>query len=263
MTKLLLERIPDASASERQAVGAAVQSIAQGAAEGDRRLQQAFDFLKKNRIADAARLLKAVAEDKSARAAQETAGAEEDRKEAAGAYRNLGAIAGLGDPKGALEAYEKVVALDPDDLESLLRIGAIQIDYGDLNEAQTRLGRVLALAKADDKVFFRYRAQLLLGDVQVAQGDLAGALKSYRDSLAIADRLAKSDPGNAGWQRDLSVSYGKLADVYLKSRQPAAAQKALAAGRDIVARLVANFPDWAQWKQDLAEFDRQIAALKH
>ena len=52
-----------------------------------------------------------------------------------------------------------------------------------------------------------------VGDVQVAQGDLAGALTSYRDSLAIADRLAKSDPGNAGWQRDLSVSYNKVGDV--------------------------------------------------
>ncbi len=49
--------------------------------------------------------------------------------------------------------------------------------------------------------------------MQVAQGDLAGALTSYRDSLAIADRLAKSDPGNAGWQRDLSVSYEKVGDV--------------------------------------------------
>jgi hypothetical protein len=46
-----------------------------------------------------------------------------------------------------------------------------------------------------------------IGGVQEAQGDLAGALKSYQDSLAIRDRLAKSDPGNAGRQRDLSVSY--------------------------------------------------------
>ena len=44
-----------------------------------------------------------------------------------------------------------------------------------------------------------------VGDVQVAQGDLAGALKSFRDSLAIRERLAQSDPGHAGWQRDLSV----------------------------------------------------------
>ena len=49
--------------------------------------------------------------------------------------------------------------------------------------------------------------------MQVAQGDLAGALKSYRDSLAIIERLAQSDPGNAGWQRDLSVSYIKVGDV--------------------------------------------------
>ena len=36
-----------------------------------------------------------------------------------------------------------------------------------------------------------------VGDVQVAQGDLAAAMQSYRDSLAIRQRLAQSDPGNA------------------------------------------------------------------
>ena len=45
------------------------------------------------------------------------------------------------------------------------------------------------------------------------QGNLPEALKAYRDSLAILERLAKADPANAGWQRDLSVSYGKVGDV--------------------------------------------------
>ena len=49
----------------------------------------------------------------------------------------------------------------------------------------------------------------------MAQGNLAEALKAYRDSLAIAERLAKADPGNAGWQRDLSVSYEKVGDVLM------------------------------------------------
>jgi eukaryotic-like serine/threonine-protein kinase len=49
--------------------------------------------------------------------------------------------------------------------------------------------------------------------VQVEQGDLAAALASYQASLAIAERLAKADPGNAGWQRDLSWSYSRLAKV--------------------------------------------------
>jgi hypothetical protein len=31
--------------------------------------------------------------------------------------------------------------------------------------------------------------------------------------LAIAERLAKADPGNAGWQRHLSVSHDKIGDV--------------------------------------------------
>ena len=47
----------------------------------------------------------------------------------------------------------------------------------------------------------------------VAQGNLPEALKSYQDSLDIRDRLARADPGNAGWQRDLSVSYKKVGDV--------------------------------------------------
>jgi hypothetical protein len=47
--------------------------------------------------------------------------------------------------------------------------------------------------------------------VQQAQGDLAAALTSYQADLAIAERLAKADPGNAGWQRDLSASFTKLA----------------------------------------------------
>ena len=49
--------------------------------------------------------------------------------------------------------------------------------------------------------------------MQLAQGDLPAALTSYRASHAIRERLAKADPGNAEWQRDLIVSYVKLSDV--------------------------------------------------
>ena len=52
-----------------------------------------------------------------------------------------------------------------------------------------------------------------VGDAQLAQGDFVGALKSYSDSLAILERLAKTDPGNAEWQSDLSVAYSKIGDV--------------------------------------------------
>ncbi len=47
-------------------------------------------------------------------------------------------------------------------------------------------------------------------DVLLAQGDADAALASYMDDLAIAKRLAEAIPGNAGWQRDLAVSYNKV-----------------------------------------------------
>ena len=46
-----------------------------------------------------------------------------------------------------------------------------------------------------------------------AQGDLDGALREFRASFEIAQRLAEQDPGNASWQRDLSVSHNKIGDV--------------------------------------------------
>ena len=75
-----------------------------------------------------------------------------------------------------------------------------------------------------------------VGDGQDAHGDLAGALKSHGDRLAIRGRLARSDPGNARW-RDLSVSYGKLAITLDKTGMKTEALDSLGKGREIVARL--------------------------
>ena len=49
--------------------------------------------------------------------------------------------------------------------------------------------------------------------MQVAQGRLDAALDSFRAGLAIREHLAAADPGNAEWQRDLIVSYAKLAEA--------------------------------------------------
>ena len=52
-----------------------------------------------------------------------------------------------------------------------------------------------------------------VGGVLVAQGILPEALKTFREGLAISERLAAADPGNAGWQRHLLVSYDRVGDV--------------------------------------------------
>ena len=67
---------------------------------------------------------------------------------------------------------------------------------------------------------------------------------SFNAALAIADRLAKAEPGNLRLQRDLAVSYAKLADVYLKAKQVSQAQEALAADRVIIAQLIEQHPEF-------------------
>jgi len=47
-----------------------------------------------------------------------------------------------------------------------------------------------------------------------SQGDLGGAQKAYRESLATVERLAQLYPTNALWQQDLFVNYAKLAQVW-------------------------------------------------
>jgi tetratricopeptide (TPR) repeat protein len=186
-----------------EAIAEAVEAAQEGAAAGDARLQRALDLLKANKVAEAEALFQAVAGETAARITL-------DRKNAAAAYRHLGAIAGLRDPGKALEAYEQALEYDPDDLESLHSAGYLLIERGRLNDARVRLTRVLSRA-AGSETFYRFWALTGLGDIRVEQGNLPDALKSFRDGLSVREGLAQSDPSNAGWQVDLVVSYWKLA----------------------------------------------------
>jgi tetratricopeptide (TPR) repeat protein len=88
--------------------------------------------------------------------------------------------------------------------------------------------------------------------VQSAQGDLAGALKSYRDSLGIAEKLAKQDPGNADWQRNLSISYDRVGDVQSAQGDLTAALKSYRDSLGIREKLAKQDPGNAGWQRDLS-----------
>jgi lipoprotein NlpI len=88
--------------------------------------------------------------------------------------------------------------------------------------------------------------------VQMDQGDLAAALTSFRASLAIADLLAKSDPGNARWQRDLSVSYDNVGDVQMDQGDLAAALASYEASQAIRDLLAKSAPGNAGGQRDLS-----------
>ena len=86
----------------------------------------------------------------------------------------------------------------------------------------------------------------------MAQGKLTEALQAYRDSLAIAERLAKADPGNAGWQHDLAASYNKVGNVLVAQGNLAEALQAYRDSVVIIERLAKADPGNAGWQHDLS-----------
>jgi tetratricopeptide (TPR) repeat protein len=97
----------------------------------------------------------------------------------------------------------------------------------------------------------------------VADGNLPEALKSFRDSLAIRERLAKADPNNAGWQRDLSVSYNKVGDVLVAQGNLPEALKSFRYSLAIRERLAKADPTNAGWQHDLQFSVTQIGGLAY
>src|SRR5271157_603688 len=100
-----------------------------------------------------------------------------------------------------------------------------------------------------------------IGNVLEAQGNLPAALDSYRAGLAIIARLAKTQPGTAGFQHDLAVSYSHVAMVEARQGDRADALAKFRQGRDSITWLIQQSPDDPTFSNELAWFDQQIADL--
>jgi tetratricopeptide (TPR) repeat protein len=79
-----------------------------------------------------------------------------------------------------------------------------------------------------------------IGDALLAQGDLVGALATYRECLAIMRDLVDKDPANVGWRSDLSTSLFKVGLVLVSEGDLtgalAAYREALDIARDVAAK---------------------------
>jgi tetratricopeptide (TPR) repeat protein len=192
---------------------------------------------------------------------------------------------GLDDEEKAKDIASQQAEAHPNDREwqrdllvSYGKIGDVQVSQGDLTGALKSYNDDLAiterLAKSDPMDARGQRDLSIcyekIGDVEIAQGDLNGALKSYQEGLAIKERLAQFDPdsfgwqvdlGNAGWQRDLAMSFERLALMQKQCGDKAKALGFLRQGHAIMARLTKLSPDNAVWKNDLDWFEGQIKEL--
>ena len=91
-----------------------------------------------------------------------------------------------------------------------------------------------------------------LGDTLKAQGDLAGALVAYRQSLDIAREIAAKDPSNAAGEAAVIMGLQRLGDVLKAQRDISAALSAYSEGVDIARRLASKDPVSPSMQTNLA-----------
>ena len=86
-------------------------------------------------------------------------------------------------------------------------------DWLDSDEAALQIRKQLAAVNSTNALDRRNLADqlMLTGNAQLGNEDIAGALKSYRDSIEIFKGLYLSDPANSEASRDLSFVYFRLA----------------------------------------------------
>jgi eukaryotic-like serine/threonine-protein kinase len=116
-----------------------------------------------------------------------------------------------------------------------------------LQEQLTKSGQVTPELKRSEAA-----ALMVTVDTLQAIGDTAGARAAAEQARQIMADLLAGNPGNAGWQRDLSVSYIKVGDVQQAQGDLAAALKSYRDSLAISERLAQSDPSNAGWQRDLS-----------
>ncbi len=149
------------------------------------------------------------------------------------------------------------------DLQPLLKAAALYEAKGQPAEARKLYEDVLSVDP--DWPEARHGLLWLLideGDAASVRDDLEAASRAYREAHRLARRLVASEPSNAKWQRDLSVSHTMVGDVAVaqgKLEDAATAyQDALATARQLVARDPAD----ARSQRDMFYLCFQISHLE-
>ncbi len=142
--------------------------------------------------------------------------------------------------------YQDAIAALPGAMPARKRLVNDSLEYLDnlAREAASDPDLQLELAEAYNKV----------GDIQGKPyrfnlGDTKGALASYRKAKDLCEQLAKSNPGDAGVRRVLSISLENEANVLVRQRQTTPALVLLERARDIRKRLLEEAPGNTEYRR--------------
>jgi uncharacterized caspase-like protein/predicted negative regulator of RcsB-dependent stress response len=246
---------PQERAAAVERIGRSLTSLA-GSAEP--KVQEAARLFRDGKVAEGRAKLDEALDDDEAAAAEIERLAKERRRTLARNARDAAALALGSDIAKALTYYERATRNDPEHAQTWDDYARAAVDAGRLDVAKAAFEQAALKARDANEPGVRYWATLGLGDVALAQGSLPSARRLYETAAAIAERLARSDPGNAGWQRDLSVSHNTIGDVLRAQGALTAALESYRASLAIVERLARSDPGNAGWQFDLGISNERI-----
>jgi tetratricopeptide (TPR) repeat protein len=123
-------------------------------------------------------------------------------------------------------------------------------NYGQQVDVAAFAGEVLEVLPETDARYYYFCS--VEADALRVLGATDRATARYREVQGILERLARAEPARADYQRDLSVSYNKMGDLYQALGQGEAAQAAFQQALDIRERLARAEPARADYQWDLA-----------
>ncbi len=156
----------------------------------------------------------------------------------------------------------------------------IQFMLGDLRERLEPVGRLDALdgvaAKAldyfasidagqltDADLFRRSQALTQIGEVRIAQGDLAAARRSFDEARDLAANVVAREPGNGEWLLGLGAIEFWLGNVHWLEGDLAAAEERFRAYLAAAERLVAIDAGNPEWRMELAYAHTNLGSVQN
>jgi serine/threonine-protein kinase len=143
----------------------------------------------------------------------------------------------------------------------LQQVGRLELleDVG--KEAMTYFKSVPASSLTGEELYRRSQSVYQIGQVHQAKGDLAAAMQSYRDSLALMEQVAARDPANAAWQLGLGTSHFYVGDALRRQGDLDGALQHYQGYREIAERVAAKDPRNMEWKLEASFGHSNVAGV--
>jgi tetratricopeptide (TPR) repeat protein len=151
--------------------------------------------------------------------------------------------------RGQAESLSEFMLFDlREQLEPIGRLDLLA-DVG--TKAMEYFAAIPAGDRTEDELYRHSRALTQIGEVRSAQGNLPGALEAFRESLHLAQELARRAPEDRDRQLGLAASQFWVGYVSYRHEQLDEAKDAFEVYREIAERLVARHPGDAEVRLEL------------